>query len=249
MLEMSETIRRLLSGTAPGQTIYTKEQAAEADTGLPSGWQAAIDLLNEASAAAATSDDAATALQEELARASLDIERGHLGVAQGQLGVARGQLALAEEAQAFTQEDIRTQRLLEAAGLATGPTGAIQLAYLARGRGAPQAEVASIFQNLPFIQELLHGQDVAGFGLPEQLGGEMRRVSGEGGTIEGKNLGVTLPGKKAITQQAFGTLSAFEQEFLGALGQSETGQSVEGFLEDIMKSFIPTRAAGALSIG
>ena len=76
----------------------------------------------------------------------------------------------------------------------------------------------------------------------------MRRVSGEGGTIEGKNLGVTLPGKKATTQQAFGTLSAFEQEFLGALGQSETGQSVEGFLQDIMKSFIPTRGAKALSI-
>jgi len=164
------------------------------------------------------------------------------------LGVARGTLALARETQAFTQEDIRNQRLLAAAGLATGPTGAIQLAYLARGQGAPQAEVASIFQNLPFIQELLHGQDVPGFGLPEQLGGEMRRVSGGGGVIEGKNLGVTLPGKRATTRQAFGTLSKFEQEFLGALGQSETGQSVEGFLEDIMKSFIPTRAAGSVSI-
>jgi len=239
--EQSTLIKQLISGTAPGQTIYTKEQAAEADTGLPSGWQTAIDLLRGAAADAAASDDAATALQEELARAGLDIQRG-------QLGVAQGTLALARETQAFTQEDIRNQRLLEAAGLATGPTGAIQLAYLARGRGAPQAEVASIFQNLPFVQELLHGQDVAGFGLPEQLGGEMRRVPATGGTIQGQNLRSTLPGKKAITQQAFGTLSTFEQEFLGALGQSETGQSVEGFLEDIMKSFIPTRAAEAVSI-
>ncbi|KKM61967.1 hypothetical protein LCGC14_1526400, partial [marine sediment metagenome] len=106
----------------------------------------------------------------------------------------------------------------------------------------------SIFQHLPFVQELLHGQNIPGFGLPEQLGGEQRRVPGSGSTIQGTNLGVTLPGKKSITQQAFGSLSVFEQEFLGALGQSETGQSIEGFLQDIMKSFIPTRDAGALSI-
>ena len=268
MPDLPENIRRLLSGTAPGQTIVTKAPAGGEGTadGLPSGWQAAIDLLNEAADTAAASDDAATALQEQLARAGLDIERGRLGVSQGQLGVSRGQLdvargTLAEGArqfdisqafltgqEEFKQQDINAQRLLEAAGLATGPTGAIQLAFLARGEGAPQAEVASIFQHLPFLQELLHGQNVPGFGLPEQLGGEMRRVSGEGGTIEGKNLGVTIPGKRAITQQAFGTLSAFEQQFLGALGQSETGESIEGFLQGIMKSFIPTRDTKALSI-
>lgn len=236
----------------PDEKVWYKSEEGEywSPTGQGAGgdFEAIIALIREAAAAAAGSDTAATALQEKLALAGLDIQRGQLGVQRGQLGVAEGTLALARETQAFTQEDIRNQRLLEAAGLATGPTGAIQLAYLARGRGAPQAEIASMFQNLPFVQELLHGQNVPGFGLPEQLGGEMRRVPGVGGTIEGKNLGVTLPGKKAITQQAFGTLSTFEQEFLGALGQSETGQSVEGFLEDIMKSFIPTRAGGALSI-
>ena len=286
MPELSEEIRRLLSGTAPGQTIFTKEQSQAAAPDAPTNpFQWVIDLLKGTEASAAASDNAATALQEQLARAGLDIDRGKLGlqreqlglakeaqafgfdISRGQLDVSRGQLDVArgslaeggrqfditqtflEGQEAFKQQDINAQRLLEAAGLATGPTGAIQLAYLSRGLGAPQEEVASIFQNLPFVQELLHGQNAAGFGLPEQLGGEMRRVSGEGGTIEGKNLGVTIPGKKSINRQAFGTLSAFEQEFLGALGQSETGQSVEGFLQDITKSFIPTQATKALSIG
>ncbi len=272
--DQSTLIKQLISGTAPGQTIVSKSGIGGDETGLPPGWQTAIDLINEAATIAAASDSAATALQESLARAGLDIQRGQLGVQQGQLaeqgrqfdisqaeGIRQFGLSLGEGArqfdinqafltgqEEFRQQDVNAQRLLEAAGLATGPTGAIQLASLARGEGAPQAEVASIFQHLPFVQELLHGRNVPGFGLPEQLGGEMRRVPAGGGTIEGKNLGVTIPGKKSITQQAYGSLSAFEQEFLGALGQSETGQSIEGFLQDIMKSFIPTRNAGALSI-
>lgn len=190
-------------------------------------WSVLAESIRSAIAGQAASDSAALALQREL---------------------GLGQLALAQRTQEFTEQDVMTQRLLEAAGLATGPTGAIQLAHLARGQGAPQEEVAALFQNLPFVQELLHGQNVPGFGLPEQLGGEMRRVPTGGGTIQGQNLGVTIPGKKSITQQAFGTLSEFEQAFLGALGQSETGQSAGGFLEDIIKSFIPTRAAGPLAI-
>ncbi len=254
MAELSEQIRRLLSGTAPGQTIFTKSDATSAGTTAPvNPFQKEIDDMKAAAAAAAASDNAATALQESLARAGLDIQRGQLDIARGTLAEGARQFDISQAfltgKEEFAQQDINAQRLLEAAGLATGPTGAIQLAFLARGEGAPQAEVASIFQHLPFVQELLHGQNVPGFGLPEQLGGEMRRVpTNVPGSIEGKNLGVTLPGKKSITQQAFGGLSAFEQEFLGALGQSETGQSVEGFLQDIMKSFIPTRNTGALSI-
>ncbi len=255
--DMSTLIKQLISGTAPGQTIKTKEQATGGETGAPFDWQAVIDLMNQYAGEAAGRDDAATALQAELAWAGI-------GIQQGQLGVAQGGLALAQEAQAFSQEDLRNQRLLEAAGLATGPTGAIQLAYLARGEGARPEEVASICQNLPFVQELLHGQDVAGFGRPEQLGEPTPRVSGGGGglgqvgarppgtpsgAIHGQGLGVTIPGKKSVTRKSFGTLSQFEQEFLGALGQSETGQSAQGFLEDIIKSFIPTRAGGAVSIG
>ena len=244
LTDMSTLVQQLISGTAPGQTIKTKEQAGEAG----SEWQGIIDLMNQYAGQAAASDAAALELQAALGFGQLGVQQGQLGVAQGQLGVQQGQLALAQEAQAFTQEDIRNQRLLEAAGLATGPTGAIQLAYLARGEGAPHEEVASIFQNLPFVQELLHGQDVPGFGLPEQLGGESERIPAKEGDIEGTGLGVTLPGKKGITRKAFGTLSQFEQEFLGALGQSETGQSAQGFLQDIIKSFIPTRAGGAVSI-
>ncbi len=250
---LSDLVKQLISGTAPGQTIKRKPEGGEAEAVNP--FQAEIDKLTKLGEEAAARDDAALALQESLGWAGI-------GIQQGQLGVQQGQLALAQEAQAFTQEDVRNQRLLEAAGLATGPTGAIQLAYLARGQGAPQEEVAAIFQNLPFIQELLHGQNVPGFGRPEQLGeptprtsggggiGQpQRRPAGTGGTIEGQGLGVTIPGKRSVTRQAFGTLSQFEQEFLGALGQSETGQSAQGFLEDMIKSFIPTRQGGAISIG
>lgn len=215
-------------------------------------WQALADAVRSATAEQAGTEAAALALQRELGL--------------GQLEVAQGQLTLAEETQAFKEEAFTAQQLMEAAGLATGPTGAIQLAYLAREQGAPQAEIASIFQNLPFIQELLHGQNIPGFGRPEQLGEPTPRVpsgaAGGGGlsqvgarppgtpsgAIHGQGLGVTIPGKKSITRQAFGTLSEFEQAFLGALGQSETGQGAAGFLQDIMKSFIPTKPGGALSI-
>jgi hypothetical protein len=227
-------------------------------------WGVIAEAIRSSAAGQAATESAAAALQRELGlgqlalgQRELDLSRelgfGELGVAQQtqaaqeeQFGISQ---AFLEEQQAFTEKTTTTQALLEMAGLAASPTGAIQLAHLARGQGAPQAEVASIFQNLPFVQELLSGQGIPGFGLPGQLGGEMRRVPATSGTIQGQNLGVTLPGKKAITRQAFGGLTEFEQAFLGALGQSETGQGAEGFLSDIMKSFIPTRSTGALSIG
>lgn len=274
--EVNKELWELFGGTPFGQALLEEPSAVGDEVELPPGFQAIIDLLKETAGQAAASDTAASALEAELAQ-------GQLGVAQGQLALGEATLAASmekfgitqeflESQEEFKQQDIINQRLLEAAGLATGPTGAIQLAYLARGAGAPHEEVASIFQNLPFVQELLHGQNISGFGRPEQLGGPMRGDVDVGagpvpgtaakggvlvprapagtpsGAIQGRGLGVTIPGKKSVTRQAYGTLSALEQEFLGALGQSETGQSAAGFLEDIIKSFIPTRTAGAVSI-
>ena len=84
---------------------------------------AVAESLRASSEKQAATDSAATALQRELGL--------------GQLAVSQGTLGLAQRTQAFTEQDTQTQRLLEAAGLATGPTGAIQLAFLARGQGAP----------------------------------------------------------------------------------------------------------------
>ena len=194
------------------------------------------DILRASSEAQAATDAAATALQRELGL--------------GQLAVSQGQLALGQRGQAFTEQDIQTQRLLEAAGLATGPTGAIQLAFLARGQGAPQAEIASIFQNLPFIQALLAGETLPSFGLPGQLGGEFNRVSPLGNVIEGQNLGVTIPAQTGVSRTQFQNLTPTEQAFLGSLGQSETGTPSNEFLEGIMRTFIPENVGGgAVSIG
>ena len=60
---------------------------------------------------------------------------------------------------------------MQAAGLAASPTGAIQLAYMARNAGAPAGAIADIFSNLPFVQAALKGETLPGFGVPEQLGG------------------------------------------------------------------------------
>jgi hypothetical protein len=168
---------------------------------------------------------------------------------QRELGIRN--IELAERTQAFTEQDVQTQRLLEAAGLATGPTGAIQLAFLARGQGAPQAEVASIFQNLPFVQALLAGETLPSFGLPGQLGGEFNRVSPLGNVIEGQNLGVTIPSTTGVSRTQFENLTPTEQAFLGALGQSETGTPSNEFLEQIMRTFIPenTSTGSGASIG
>ena len=168
---------------------------------------------------------------------------------QRELGIRN--IELAERTQAFTEQDVQTQRLLEAAGLATGPTGAIQLAFLARGQGAPQAEVASIFQNLPFVQALLSGETLPSFGLPGQLGGEFNRVSSVGNVIEGQNLGVTIPAPTGVNRTQFENLTPTEQAFLGALGQSETGTPSNEFLEQIMRTFIPenTATGSGASIG
>lgn len=205
----------------------------------------------------------AAALQGQLDAAAAGTELGY-----AQLEETKRQfdltLELQKQAQAFQEKDITTQHLLEAAGLATSPQGAIQLAYMARGQGAPNAEIRDIFQNLPFVQALLNGQALPGFGLPEQLGGEGRTAAiGVGGaqastagggaaatqsgqninTILGQTFGLTLPSRTGITQQQFEGLTDFEKSFLGYLSQAETGQSAQGFLQDVVGSFIPTTSS------
>jgi len=201
---------------------------------------AIADAYREAAANQASSDRASQELQASLERERLAEQKRQFDE----------DIRFRREQEAFQQKDITSQRLLEAAGLATGPTGAIQLAYLARGQGAPQEQVASIFQNLPFVKALLAGEALPGFGLPEQLGGTNRRVTSAAGenVIRGQNLGVTIPGKTAVTQQQFEGLNQIERGFLGALGQSETGQAAGDFLEDITRSFLPTTNARALSL-
>lgn len=157
----------------------------------------------------------------------------------------RARLALEREKFEFGKQDTMTDRLLQAAGLATGPTGAIQLAYLARNQGAPQDQIRDIFQNLPFVQALLAGQALPGFGVPEQLGGPSERVSQTGG---GGLFGVNLPGLNAVTERQFSQLSTTEQQFLGALYQSEFGISTEEALQTIQNSFLPTTNAQPISI-
>lgn len=220
-------------GTRTGTAV--EEALSLFAEGGPEGGDAAsvasviAEALRASSESQAASDNAGLALQREL------------GIRQLELG---------ERTQAFTEQDTQTQRLLEAAGLATGPTGAIQLAFLARGQGAPQAEVASIFQNLPFVQALLAGETLPSFGLPGQLGGEFNRVSPLGNVIEGQNLGVTIPSTTGVSRTQFENLTPTEQAFLGALGQSETGTPSNEFLDAIMRSFIPENVGGgAVQIG
>lgn len=205
------------------------------------GMDAILKAFEAAQGAQAGSDRAGMDLQAQL-------ERERLAEDTRQFNES---LAFKREQEAFQQKDIISQRLLESAGLATGPTGAIQLAYLARGQGAPQDKIKDVFQNLPFVKALLAGQALPGFGLPEQLGAATGRTGAsafaEGGTIQGKNLGITIPGKTGVTEQQYGGLSDFEQQFLGALGQSETGQDAAGFLEDIRKSFLPSTGARAIA--
>jgi hypothetical protein len=113
----------------------------------------------------------------------------------GNLAVSQGQLALNQKQEAFNETDVNTQRLLEAAGLATSPAGAIQLAYMARGAGAPAGAIAAMFQNLPFIQAALHGQILPGFtGIPEQLGGG---TVGSGGS---NPVAAAMPGGTSSTE-------------------------------------------------
>jgi len=151
-------------------------------------------------------------------------------------------MAFQKGQQAFQEKDTNTQRLLEAAGLATSPTGAIQLAYMARGQGAPVEQIRSIFQNLPFVQALLQGKTLPGFGLPEQLGGVTARMQqGAGGNVtSGGTFGLTLPSATGVTEQQFGGLSGQEREFLGALHTAETGEGGEQFFQKMLKGFIPS---------
>ncbi len=201
-------------------------------TALQDLFAAIAQTIRESQDAQAASDAAGLALQRELGIRGLELQ---------------------ERTQAFTEQDVQTQRLLEAAGLATGPTGAIQLAFLARGQGAPQEDIAALFQNLPFVQSLLAGETLPSFGVPEQLGGEFRRVSPLGNVIEGQNLGVTIPAQTGVSRTQFENLTPTEQAFLGALGQSETGTPASEFLEGIMRTFIPENirggGGGGVSIG
>lgn len=201
------------------------------------------------------------------------------GAADNSMAIAELQAELERERLAEEKRQFDITMGLEAAGLATGPTGAIQLAFLARGQGAPNEQIKSMFQNLPFVQALLGDKGLPGFGLPEQFGGASARtgtapapgVPVPGGGIPGVNMtldpqysgagalggrtttggtfGLTLPSKTGITEAAFTGLSDFEKEFLGALGQAETGQGAEGFLADIVKSFIPTTGRRTLGVG
>lgn len=159
--------------------------------------------------------------------------------------MARQQLALQREQFEFNKQRDTNDMLLEAAGLATGPTGAIQLAYLARGQGAPQEQIRGIFQNLPFVQALLAGQALPGFGVPEQLGGPSDRVSQTGA---GGLFGVNLPGLNAVNERQFSGMSASERQFLGALYQAEFGIPIEDALQTIQNSFAPTSNVQPVSV-
>jgi hypothetical protein len=163
-----------------------------------------------------------------------------------QLALQERAAALAERRQGFEERDIITGRTFEAAELATGPTGAIQLAYMARGQGAPQEQIRGIFQNLPFVQALLAGQALPGFGVPEQLGGASERVSQTG---TGGLFGLNLPGLNAVSERQLSQMSRSEQEFLGALYQAEFGIPMEDALTSIERSFSPTQNIQPLSIG
>ena len=166
-------------------------------------------------------------------------------MARQQLALDREKMDLARRGQEFDERDTTTKRMLEAAGLATGPTGAIQLAYLARGQGAPNDQIKGIFQNLPFVKALLAGQALPGFGVPEQLGGPSDRVSSTTGGL----FGTVLPGLNSITERQMSGMSASEKHFLGALYQAEFGIPVEDSLQTISNSFLPTSNVQPLSIG
>ncbi len=193
---------------------------------------------------------------------------------QVQSKLAQDQLNLSIRAQGFHEKTTNTQMLLEAAGLAASPTGAIQLAYMARNQGAPAGAIADIFSNLPFVQAALKGETLPGFGVPEQLGGGTQpqagagvttgvtqnnagtataaagatdgAATGDGGIFE-RGLGVELPSLTSITQQQFEGMKDSEKLFLGALYQSETGIPIDQALNDIQRSFIPTAETSRLS--
>jgi len=204
---------------------------------------ALADAIRAASASQAVSDSAGSALSKELALKQLALEERQVKVQERGAAVTEQQLKLAQQAQAFQEKDTITERLQNAAALATGPAGAIQLAYMARGQGAPQSAVRNIFQRLPFVQALLQGKALPSFGLPEQLGGAGRTgaiVGDAAHTITGKTFGTKLPTKTAITEQQFSGMSDLEKVFLGELEQTETGESANAFLTSVMQSFVPT---------
>lgn len=153
-------------------------------------------------------------------------------------------LALEERKFALSQQESVTDATFKAAELATGPTGAIQLAYMARNQGAPQQQIHDIFQNLPFVKALLAGQALPGFGVPEQLGGPSDRVN----TTGGGTFGLTLPDVTGITEHQWSGMSASEQSFYAALRQSETGIPIEDSLKSLADSFLPTTGAQPISI-
>lgn len=206
------------------------------------------DLWRSFNASQVGTDTGLTAFQRELALKQFSLDERRVAEDERRGLLEERRVVTEEGAQEFLEEDTITRRLQEAAALATGPAGALQLAFMARGQGAPQEQIRELFQSLPFLQSLLAGEALPQFGLPEQLGGAGRTQGIKGNTITGQTFGITLPGKTAVTEQQFTGLSAFEQDFLGALGQTGTGQSSEGFLSDIMASFLPTtKGFGAFS--
>lgn len=214
-------------------------RGAEGASAGSDGAAAALDaqLQREALAQAERLQREAQAQQAQLTRESLAEQRRQF---EEDLGFRRAQ-------QQFAEKNTMTQRLLEAAGLATSPTGAIQLAYMARGQGAPVEQIRSVFQNLPFIQALLQGKTLPGFGLPEQLGAATARVTENalagGMATQGKTFGTVLPSALGVTEMQFMGLTGQEQQFLGALHTAETGESGELFFQKMLKGFIPTTSS------
>lgn len=216
---------------ANAQKKVAAAKAADPFSGL-------AEMLRGAFAASAGSDSAASGLNAQLQREGLAEEKRQFNE----------DIAFRKSQQAFQEKDTNTQRLLEAAGLATSPTGAIQLAYMARGQGAPVAQIRSIFQNLPFVQALLQGKTLPGFGLPEQLGGgadtKGLKFGGKGGsdpgiygqanTVQGRSMARTLAGAGAAPGGNYtvgstrgvglvlpSELGVTEQQFGGLSGQEQ----------------------------
>ena len=243
-----QSIPTRLSGLA--QLGADAQKRVAAATKPPDPFSALANAIRGATASSAGSDSAASGLSAQLQRESLAEQKRQFGITTAeQQRQFNAQQALAAQQQKFSQQDTMTQRLLEAAGLATSPTGAIQLAYMARGKGAPVSQIRSIFQNLPFVQALLQGKTLPGFGLPEQLGAATARVTNNaiagGHATKGQTFGTVLPTATGVTQQQYEGLTPQEQDFLGALHTAETGQSSGEFFQQMLKGFIPTTGSSA----
>ena len=267
LLEIRELAARGDPAFQPGSAFFQTRVGGAVQTALggASGiniedlWSRLSGALQSAFASQASSDAAALGLQRELGLKELALKERGLDItergqevsheeylqtfAEGkrQFGLTFG---LEKERFQFEKQDVITQRLMEAAQLATGPAGAIQLAHMARGEGAPQSQILNIFQNLPFVRAATRGEALPGFGVPEQLGGASQRTSGKGGAQF-----AALPGLGGYTEQMYQGMSDFEKVFLGSLYQAEKGIPVDEALAQIRRSFIPTTPVRAVGVG